>query len=159
MFPGRFFYFRELVRMNTPAEKSPGADAPDDVHRQLVVALEKARTRFAVAMASEGKMALLRHWKRYVETDRRIRHFLQTLRCGEQRQYRHRRRWESVLEMLRRLPAGDPAASHGITGQINDRLCEALTSLEQVDISEGLDTHPPNLEQPHAITAILQARK
>jgi len=72
-------------------------------NRELVLALERARTRLAVAIASETKSTPPDRWRYYLDTSDRMRRFIKRLRAGSGELQEHPD-WERALEALRRLP-------------------------------------------------------
>ena len=77
-------------------------------NRELVLALESARTRLAVAIASEAKSTPLDRWQYYLETADKMRRFSKKLRMGSGA-LQEREEWMRALEALRRLPVQSKA--------------------------------------------------
>jgi hypothetical protein len=93
------------------------------LRKELLIALESVRTRFAVATASEKKFTLPARWQYYLDTADRM--------CGSIRRLRKAEdlapppeEWASALEMLRRMPA-QPQAH-----QLCRIICEIVAELE-----------------------------
>jgi hypothetical protein len=89
------------------------------IHRELVLALESARTRLAVAIAFETKSTPPSRWEYYLQTADRTRRFVKKLRQAETDFVQERQDWIHALEDLRRLP--DPSRA--------SRLCQALQEI------------------------------
>lgn len=66
----------------------------------LFRALERARTRFAIAVATESKTTPPDKWRYYLETEDRMRRVLKDLRS----QRWSGMTWNQAIEALRRLP-------------------------------------------------------
>ncbi|MBN2243378.1 MAG: hypothetical protein JW793_11885 [Acidobacteria bacterium] len=74
---------------------------PDLVRKELLFALETARSRLAIAIAEESKStpwALRRH---YLDTSERMRQCITKLRNGENHKSRLSQDWLSALDQLR----------------------------------------------------------
>ncbi len=92
-------------------------DSPSTkIHKELLLALECARTRLAVAVAAETKSTPLHRWQYYLDTADRMRRYIATLR---------RRTFDAppppqamvrAIEALKHLPVQDQAL----------RLCQLL---------------------------------
>ena len=87
------------------------------------MALESARPRLAVAIASETKSTPLDRRQYYLETADRMRRFSKKLRKSGFRTLQERREWIHALDALKQLPAQSKAL----------RLCQNLR-----DIVRGL---------------------
>jgi hypothetical protein len=89
------------------------------VHRELLLALESARTRLAVAIAAETKSTPLDQWRYYLDTADRIRRFARKLRRRGFDVPQEFQDWIRALEALKRLPMQDKAL----------RLCQILIDI------------------------------
>jgi hypothetical protein len=76
--------------------------------RDLIQALESARTRLAVAIASETKSTPPEQRQYYLETADRMQRFTKMVRAGSGA-LQNRHDWERTLEALKRLPAQSKA--------------------------------------------------
>ncbi len=74
------------------------------LHRELLVALELARTRLAIAIASEAKSTPPGRLEYYLETADRARRFRKKLRGLNIDSMQGHQEWTLVLESLRRIP-------------------------------------------------------
>jgi hypothetical protein len=92
-------------------------------HRELVLALESARTRLAVAMASETKSTPPDRWQYYFETADRTRQFMKRLRKANSDMLHEKQEWIRALESLKHLPAHSKAP----------RLCQLLREIVSID--------------------------
>ena len=106
-------------------------DQDDIILRELVLALERARSRLAVVMASEGKAALLWHWKKYVETDLRMRRSLKLLRRTPIPDSQRFESWANALQNLKQLPASQAYSHQGLTVRFCRQLADVLEMLEK----------------------------
>lgn len=131
LFPLSLRYFREMNGMSNIGEGGRLTDQEDLILRELVLALERARSRLAVVMASEGKAALLWHWKRYVETDLRMRRSLQLLRKTPLADPQRFASWANALENLKRLPVSQAYSHQGLTVRFCTQLADVLETLEK----------------------------
>jgi len=86
------------------------------VHRELLLALESARTRFAVAMAAEAKSTPPDQWQYYMDTADRMRRFAGRLRRSDPNVLAVHEECSHALETLKRLPVEHAA----------ERLCHIL---------------------------------
>jgi hypothetical protein len=75
------------------------------IHRDLVWALESARTKLAVTIAAETKWTPPDRWHYYLETVDRIRRLLKKLRKVNPDLLNERHDWIRALESLEQLPA------------------------------------------------------
>jgi hypothetical protein len=74
------------------------------VYRELLFALESARTRLAVAIAAETKSTPLAQWQYYLDTSDRMRVFIRKLRRQSFDEPPEPEDYMRALEALRRLP-------------------------------------------------------
>jgi hypothetical protein len=79
------------------------------IHRELVLALESARMRLAVAIASETKSTPPDRRRYYLDTSDRIRRFIKSLRKGDPDVLQQRQAWVQALDALNRLPVHSKA--------------------------------------------------
>jgi hypothetical protein len=79
------------------------------LHLELLLALESARTRLAVAIASERKTTLPDRLQHYMETAEQIRQFMKKLRRANFDIVQEKQEWLHALENLRQLPVQDRA--------------------------------------------------
>jgi len=75
------------------------------LHRELLLAMESARTRLAVAMAAESKSTTPAAWQYYLETDDQIRRLTKKLRSNGRPSVAGSRECLRALESLRQLSA------------------------------------------------------
>ena len=99
--------------------------------RRLLLGLERARTRLAVAAARERKATPIPKWGVYNETEDRMRHCLRKLRTGRSDHPEAAETWMPALDALDRLlgPVAQVSES-GEAEHLNRRLCEILKLLE-----------------------------
>jgi hypothetical protein len=103
-----------------------------EVHRRrLLLGLERARTRLAVAAARERKATPIPKWGVYSETENRMRHCLRKLRADSYDHPEVAETWLPALDALERLlgPVAQISES-GEAERINHRLSEILKLLE-----------------------------
>ncbi len=89
------------------------------IHKELLLALESARTRLAIATAAEAKSTPLDQWRYYLDAADRMRCFIRKLRREDAEAAPKTRDWVHALETLRRLPVHDKA----------QRLCRTLEDI------------------------------
>ena len=75
------------------------------LHRELLIALESARTRLAVAIASETKSTPPDQLQYYFDTADQARRFNKKLRRQSIDRAQEQQAWSHALENLRRIPA------------------------------------------------------
>jgi hypothetical protein len=101
MFREEALYFRKIaVKKNEAVEKT--------IQKELLLALESARTRLAIAIASEKKSTLPDRWQYYLDTLDQMRHFIRKLRKTENRASAIKG-WICALEALRSISAQEQA--------------------------------------------------
>jgi hypothetical protein len=88
-------------------------------HRDLLFALERARTRLAVAIAAETKSTPPERWQDYFETAERTRRFIKRLRKANSEMLQSGRGWMEAVESLRQFRADREVA----------RLCKLLAEI------------------------------
>ena len=101
----------------------------DKVCLELLRALERARTRLAVAIATESKTTSPASWRRYVETDEQMRRCAKILRSPHRSGIDARFEGVQVLDSLLRLSLNS-ASGRGELCALCQDLHEILTSLE-----------------------------
>jgi hypothetical protein len=79
------------------------------LHWELLIAFESARTRLAVAIASERKSTPPDRLRYYMETAEQTRRFMKKLRMANSDIAQERQEWLHALENLRQLPVQDRA--------------------------------------------------
>jgi len=98
-------------------------------HHELLYALESARSRLAVAIAAESKVTPRERWRRYLETEDRMRRCLRAIRCQPARGSR-RHGWGQALSLLRQpLPVVD-RTNCGEAHRLCEHLSEVLSLIE-----------------------------
>jgi hypothetical protein len=112
----------------------------------IVLALENARTRFAVAVATEKKTTAPKLWRSYFETEDRLRRCLKTLRAPGHSGLSGNRECALAMEILVQRSA--ICSSQQPDGEAK-RLCgvlqEALKYLEREDQVSGNSTALPGI--------------
>ncbi len=136
MFPGLMFrltllYFRKTMR-NRTAGSDFGGCAERASHKELVFALESARTRLAIAIAAESRCTPLESRRYYLDTEDRMRRCLKELRASEGTGAPDASRCNRALAMLQALP-GLVNRKTSIEGaqQLCRLLTDVLTGLEE----------------------------
>ncbi len=79
------------------------------IHRELLVALESARMRLAVAIAAETKSTPPNQWQYYLDTSERMRRFIGHLRKKRFDMLQQPQDWIRATEVLKQLPIQDKA--------------------------------------------------
>jgi hypothetical protein len=90
----------------------------------LLLALEAARTRLAVAVAAETKSTPPERWQYYFEISERTRRLIKGLRNANSEMPLLKQRWTEAIESLKQIPAQSKAA------QICKLLGDIVTALE-----------------------------
>jgi hypothetical protein len=101
MFRVEALYFRETAVIELQSLNSADIE-PKALQKSLLFALESARTRLAVAIASEKKNTLPERWQSYLEMVDQMRHSIKRLRNAKIHggaPYE----WKCAFEMLRSL--------------------------------------------------------
>ena len=102
-------------------------------YRELLYALERARSRLAVAIAVENKITPRERWRRYLETEDRMRKCLREIRRHPNLVSFGQFGWLQALDLLRLpLPGADPTAQ----GEAQ-LLCQRLHTI--LDLIENRD--------------------
>jgi hypothetical protein len=112
--------------VNSTQTSEESKTAGKTVRKELLIALESARTRFAVAAASEKKFTLPARWQYYLDTADQISLSIRKLRKMEDR-LAPPEQWASSLEKLRRMPL------HAQAHQLCRILRDLAAELEAID--------------------------
>ena len=118
LFRVRALYFRKTavdpIQNSASAEKSGNA-----VQKELLFALESARTRLAIAIAEQTKSTPRDRWQYYLDTADHVRKFIGRLRKVDGDALQECRGWTGALKALKQLPM-----------QVNAvQLCEVLRDI------------------------------
>ena len=113
-------------------------DFPEDRYRaiysELLRSLEKARSRLAVAIATESKATPLDRLRYYREVEGTIHRWLRELRVRRRTGLEAHEAWFQVLDSLKGLlPGPDHLPARHSALQLCQRLREALAHLEQIE--------------------------
>jgi hypothetical protein len=114
LFRLKSLYFRETAVSVTGNAGSLNGNA-DAVHQRLLSALESARTRFAIAIASETKSTPVERWRYYLDTADWISQFIRKFRKANSGAVLENQDWYRAyraLEGLKRMPLQNGNASH-----------------------------------------------
>jgi hypothetical protein len=99
--------------------------------RRVFFALERARSRLAVAYAAERKRTTADRWLRYLEVDGRMRVLLRRLRSGWDPAPDPPAEWIHAIDGLENLPPAPDSGSRQSHAQLLSRhLAEILEILE-----------------------------
>ena len=101
MFREQALYFRKTAVSKTEAVEKM-------LQKELLLALESARTRLAIAIASEKKRTLPELWQYYLDTSDQMCRSIRKLRKAET-DAPALRGWMCALETLKRIPAHEQA--------------------------------------------------
>ncbi len=100
------------------------------LHRELLIAIERARSQLAVAIAAESKSTPRDRWHHYLETEDRVRKCVKKMRHRRQPDPVWPRHGLQALNLLKQsLSEGDPNAGSR-AGQLCRRLYEVLALIE-----------------------------
>jgi hypothetical protein len=103
------------------------------LYRELLFALESARSRLAVAIAAENKVTPRDRWRYYLETEDRTRRCVREMRRLYGRGTRRRNGWLQALSLLKQPLTDDNGPSRGEAQQLCQRLSEVLHTIEGGD--------------------------
>jgi hypothetical protein len=110
---------------DVPDRKIAAEDNPCGV---LLRALERVRTRLAIAIARESKVTTQGRRRYYLDTEERIRCMLKDLRCQRWQDMT----WNEAIEALRRIPDFPDPQEEKIDAQaMCRRLREVMAILER----------------------------
>jgi len=133
-------------------------DFPEDrsrvIYLDLLRSLERARSRLAVAIATESKATPLDRLRYYREMEETMHRCLRELRAHRRAGQEAQEEWLKVLESLKRIfPGPDHIPVRlGAAMQLCERLREALAPLEKLERQEGRG------EESHAVLQSSGAR-
>jgi tRNA A37 N6-isopentenylltransferase MiaA len=102
------------------------------VYEELLRALEKARTRLAVAIATETKATPLTRWNSYLETADKMHRCLRELRSASRPGTRRQEDWARALDILKQIPRTSDVKSRGEANLLCQHLHAVLTQLGQL---------------------------
>ena len=106
-------------------EVKPDSSRSQHRYHELLHALESARSRLAVAIAAESKVTPRERWRRYLETEDRMRRCLRALRGHPARGSSKWHGWGQALSLLKHaFPVED-----GVGGGEAHRLCQHLSEV------------------------------
>ena len=115
------------------AVKQKPKERPHDVYRDLLKALEGARTLLAIAIAEETKATPLQRWKYYLETSEQMRRGLKQLRALPSVEMEDRPAWLEALESLREIPPWPGSKSRqGEANQLFQQLRGVIVRLGKI---------------------------
>jgi hypothetical protein len=104
-----------------------------EIYLDLLHALENARGRLAVAIATETKTTTAGRWRHYREVEDRLRRCLKELRCHGPTGLRTQVGWHEALEALKGIHYTSPErmARKDEAMHLCQQLGDVLTPLEQ----------------------------
>jgi len=108
-------------------EPDPG-DIPA-LSRMLLLALERARSRLAIAIAAETKVTPPARWQYYLETAEEMRRCVKELRWELRNGLAEEGKWFQALEELHRLPPAEQRPRSREAQQLCGRVREILAAL------------------------------
>ena len=79
------------------------------IHKELVFALESARMKLSIAIATESKSTPRDRWQYYLETADQIGRFIKKLRDADLESGSFAQGWIRALDMLKHLPTQSKA--------------------------------------------------
>lgn len=95
--------------MNTVQDPNPTGYDFNVLRKELLRALETARSRLAIAIAEESRSTPWDLRRHYLETADRMRRFVAKISDGQTHEGFLMQDWISALEALRRIPLKDRA--------------------------------------------------
>jgi len=100
------------------------------LYRELLHALERARSRLAVAIAAENKITPRKRWRHYLETEDRMRRCVREIRCHRNPGLEKQGDCLQVLNLLMQpFPAGN-RDTEGEAQLLCRRMYEVLAMIE-----------------------------
>ncbi len=100
------------------------------LHRELLIAIERARSQLAVAIAAENKSTPRDRWHQYLETEDRMRKCVKAMRHRRQPDPAWQRHGLQALNLLKQsFSEADPYPGSR-AGQLCRRLYEVLALIE-----------------------------
>ena len=111
--------------------------SPREVYDELLHSLEQARSRLAVAIATESKATPLERIRYYRETDEKVHRCVRELRSLRRSGVEGRQGLQEALSALKRLPPEYFVARQGHALQLCQQLREALASLEPLNLQKS----------------------
>jgi hypothetical protein len=110
--------------------REPAAGRDYLLHRELLIAIERARSQLAVAIATENKNTPRERWRHYLATEDRIRRCVKEIRCRRHPDPVCQRPWLQALHLLKQpLPEGNPHYG-GTARELCQRLYDVLDIIE-----------------------------
>jgi hypothetical protein len=79
------------------------------IQKELVLALESARTRLSIAIAAESKSTPRDRWRYYLDTTDQLSRFIKKLRNADPDSRAVSQGWVRALDMLKHVPAQNKA--------------------------------------------------
>jgi hypothetical protein len=108
MFHVGLIYFREISVNAVQDSELTGCEG-HILKRNLLLAMETARSRLAIAIAEESKYTSWNQRQYYLDTAERMRRNIARLRTGKSTEGLQLREWILALEALREIPFNDRA--------------------------------------------------
>ena len=125
----------------------PARGGEHRLNRELLYAMERARSRLAVAIALENKATPRERWQQYLETADRVRRCVREIRGLHNRNPERHLEWFEALSLLKQpLPTPD-GDSQGEAQTMCRRMIEVLEILEKNGGRKGLD--PRHASEAH----------
>jgi hypothetical protein len=122
MFHVGLIYFRE-ISVNAVQDLKITGCGEHILKRDLLLAMETARSRLAIAIAEESKYTPWNQRQYYLDTADRMRRNIARLRTEKSSEGFQLQEWILALEALREIPLNDRAQA------ICERLCRILAML------------------------------
>ncbi len=100
------------------------------LHRELLHAMESARSRLAVAVASENKATPRERWRYYLETEDRMRRCVREIRRNTSRSIGRQFEWLQALDLLKQPLPAEERESRGEAQLLCQRIYDVLAIIE-----------------------------
>ncbi|MGA2264200.1 MAG: hypothetical protein ABSH28_22545 [Acidobacteriota bacterium] len=100
------------------------------LHRELLHAMENARSRLAVAVASENKATPRERWRYYLETEDRMRRCVREIRRNSNHSIGRQFEWLRALDLLKQPLPADERQSRGEAQLLCQRIYDVLAIIE-----------------------------
>jgi hypothetical protein len=92
--------------------------------------MENARSRLAVAVASENKATPRERWRYYLETEDRMRRCVREIRRNTKRSFRRQFEWLQALDLLKKPLPAEERKSRGEAQLLCQRIYDVLAIIE-----------------------------
>jgi len=103
------------------------------LYREFLIAMERARTRLAVAIAVENKATPRERWRYYLEMENRMRRCVREIRRQCHHRWDGQPDWARALSLLRQPLQEENEKARGEALRLCHRLAEVLAIMDPRD--------------------------